>query len=109
MPYLSQTLALTWERMVCGRESAQEGWHVNISGTSGERGARREGPAGFLGDVEGAERKGTHNLLLKEKQEFSGWQSEGRAFLSERAACAKTQKNGIAKTVLGYLTFFFES
>lgn len=76
---------------------------------SGERGASKEGLVDFLGDVEDSERKGTYDLLLKDKQEFTRWKSEGRAFPSEGARCAKTQKNEIAKTILGYLTFFFES
>lgn len=75
----------------------------------GERRARKEGLVGFLGDVEDSESKGTYDLLLKDKQEFTRWKSEGRRFPSEGAGCAKTQKNGIAKTILGYLTFFFES
>lgn len=56
-------------------------------------GAGRKGVVGFLGDVEGPERKETYDLCLKDKQEFTRWKSEGRAFPSEATACARTQNN----------------
>lgn len=55
---------------------------------SGERGAGRKGLVGFPGDVEGS-KKGTYDLFLKDKQEFTRWKSERRAFHSEATACAK--------------------
>lgn len=58
----------------------------------GERGAQKEGLVGFLGDVEDSERKGTYDLLLKDKQEFTRWKSEGRASASEGAGCAETRR-----------------
>lgn len=45
-------------------------------------------------------RGGTYDLCLKDKQEVTRWKREGRAFPSEATACAKTQNNGIAKTIL---------
>ena len=65
----------------------------------GKRRVRRKGLDGFLGDVEGSERKATYDLLLKDKPQFTRWKNEGRAFPSEGTGCAKTQKNGIAKTI----------
>lgn len=53
------------------------------------RGAGRKELVGFLGDVEGPERKGTYDLCLKDKQEFTRWKSEGRTFPSQAKACAK--------------------
>lgn len=65
-PDPSQTLTLSSELTICGRESAKEILYLHLGSTLGERGTPREGLVGGLGDVEGAERKGTYGLLLKD-------------------------------------------
>lgn len=69
----------------------------------------REDLRGFLGDVKGAQRKVSRDLLLKEEQEFARWKSEGKAFHKREQHVQRPRRMCvIAKTVLGY-DLLFES